>query len=184
MKTNRPEFDQRLANVVEPYIRRRETHRVIDPSDIADMVMGDLDKEGIVKNQYPLIFFAAHSAYKQTARAILRRRYPRGGGVTGSQDEKPNRERPIPGLEIDKLQRRYPQAHAKIDDTDEEETEGRGYVLREAMTEEDWLWNIGQFDKDIAGRQRHREQFKQWGIKVKGWADPDDDIGFGERERC
>ena len=89
------------------------------------------------------------------------------------------RETPIPGLEIDRLQRRYPQAHAK-----EEEDEGRGYILREEMSEEDWRWNLGQFDKDIAGRQRHREQFKRWGMKVKGWVDPDADIGFGEREKC
>lgn len=179
MKTKDDGFNPRLAELVEPYIKTRAKDKIIDPAVVAEMVMRDLDKVRIVKNDYPQIYFAAHHAVRQTAREILRRRYPRGGSAMSEGAGHREREAPIPGLETDRLQRRYPQAHKSLDVDDEDDDDaGRGYILREAMSEEDWLWNLGQFDKDIVARQKHRDQLKQWGVKTKGWSDPDE-VGFG-----
>lgn len=151
-------LDPRLADLVAPYLKAQEKDKTIYPDAIATQVMNDLDRRKTVERDYPKIYFAAHSALKQTARAMLRRKYPRGGDDVG----KPQRQARLPGME--KLQRRYPQAHQPGMD--------HGYILREEMSEADWLWNLAQFDKDITGRQTHRAQFKLWGIK-KGWSDPD-----------
>lgn len=167
-----------LGKLVLPIIDEMADQRIISPSMIARRAMEQLDPDHVVRTNYPQIYYTATFMLTQTSRAILRRKYPHGTGAErdGSAKEK---SQPLLIKDMDCLQRRYPQAHRSFDVLDEDDEEdGRGYVLREYMTEEDWLWNLGQFDKAIVSRQKHREQLKLWGMKNKGWSDPDA-VGFG-----
>lgn len=154
--------DKRLADLVHPFIDKREDEKVINAAWVAVEVLKTLDPDDTVRKTQPLIYLAAHSALQQTARSILRRKYP-----AGRQDGESKKDHVLPGFE--RLQRRYPQAH--------NDGEERGYILRESMTEDDWRWNLAQFSKDIVGRQLHREQFRRWGL-ARGWT-MDDNAAFG-----
>ena len=68
----------------------------------------------------------------------------------------------LPGDDFSLLQRRYPMAHLNVEGE-------RGYVLRDDMTEEDWLWNIAQLKDKMSGRAGHLEQLERWGEKVRGF---------------
>lgn len=174
-----------LRKLVLPIIDEMADEGIISPAMVARRAMDNLDPDHVVQTRYPKIYWLADFTLRQDSRAVLRGKYPHGTGIEreGSAKEKSH---PLLIKDLDCLQRRYPQAHRShdVDDEDDDEEAGRAYVLRELMTEEDWLWNLGQFDKAIVSRQKHRQQLKQWGMKAKGWGDPDADIGFGARERC
>lgn len=167
-----------LGKLVLPIIDEMADEGIISPGMIARRAMDQLDPDHVVQTNYPQIYYAAAFMLRQASRAILRKKYPHGIGTEREGSAK-ERSQPLLIEDMDCLQRRYPQAHRsyEVDDEDDEEA-GRGYILRELMTEEDWLWNLGQFDKAIVSRQKHREQLKRWGIKNKGWSDPDA-VGFG-----
>lgn len=131
-----------IRNVTDP-----QRNKAVAPDDVALQVIQTIDPYEETKRKFPMLYFAALGMIKQLIREEQRSRRQR---KDGDELNSPL----LPGFEL--LQPKYPRAH-----------NGHGkptYVPRDEITERDWLWNLGQFDRDIEGREAHRDQFRRWGL--------------------
>lgn len=140
----------------------------VDPVRVADIV--------IVRISYRLIRYAAIMYLRQIARAVLRHLHKKKkDGTPASASIRSEREPMFEGDDYSLLQERYPVSHLNKDGE-------RGYVLRDAMTEEDWDWNCDQLEMDGGNKIAHASQLQRWGNKIKGFKRKRDKGGSSEAE--
>lgn len=129
-----------LSELVAEIIARHSDEVSIHPTFIANEVMRELGNRELYPDDRAYI--AAHLQFRSISRGLLNKKYQH---TDDSQKEL---------FDSDGLQRRYPVKH--------KEGEEPCYVLRDRLTPEDCEYIIQRMEKDIRGRERHLEKFKQW----------------------
>jgi hypothetical protein len=153
----------------------------VDPFDVANKVLDEMDVRGSVKSAMPEYYLAAHLCLRHLAREVLRNERVKNGKarpspavVIGASLPEPVMPSPLkePVLPWDDprladLQENYPVAPDK---------ERRGYIAREKMDEADWRHNLHCLITKIVGEQCHHDSLEAWGVATRGWdADGDRD---------
>lgn len=129
-----------LQGIVSRAINRLGEQIEIDPANISQAVLSELDPEQVSPL---LVRFAADLELRQIARAELRKRFDPDDPTESEQHEMwPN------------LQKRYPKAHDKND--------APKYVLLEHLREEDKTWNVRKLRKEGAAKLASADALEAW----------------------
>jgi hypothetical protein len=126
---------KKLHGAVRPVID--ETEPPISPASVASKVLKIVQPE--------LIRDAAHYAFREIARSILREKASLN--PIGDREEI-SKQLDLPGFEL--LHDKYPKP------------DGSGYVYIESMTYEEAEWNADQLEKLGRAALRHAQQLRHW----------------------
>jgi hypothetical protein len=180
--------ERRIAEYIRPILERLRWDRNIDVAAVARTALDNLDLDGGIERDSPIIYLAANMGFKQVTRELLRTRWEDedkrqpSGAATSSGDPKMQSSADENGcdshiededeyqkeyqtqLELferyPRLQPRYPREHAR--------GRPRGYVLVNRMSEADWNWNLDNMEGKIAGLKAHFNQLIAYG-KERGF---------------
>ncbi len=133
-----------LRNVVLAIIDARKADQRLSPAWIASEAMVKLDAADLQKSK-PLVYRAAYLQLRQIARQVCRKQF--------DQDKEealdPAQQEMFPGL-----QSRYPTAHSKGEEP--------SYVLRQAMTSEDVIFNVNRLRRDGKTKLGRANALEAW----------------------
>jgi len=137
MADERDKSDYRaLKAAIYPTINKYRNARIIDPVQVATVVLTTLDQ--------PMQQLAAHLQIRQIAREMLRHEYE----ASEREGEKAKRQPFLPNYPL--IQRRYPSA------------DGKGYIKAELMSDEDRDFNIRILRGKGGKLLEHADQLEAW----------------------
>ena len=133
-----------LQDILTAIIDRTNDDILVSPAWSATEALVLIDPAKVVQTQFPRIYLAAHLAFRQIARSLLREK---SGEIAEDEPAQPSQLR-LPGFEL--LQRRYPKP------------DGSGYVLLESLTVAEAMWNAKRLEQLGRTAIRHAEQLGRW----------------------
>jgi hypothetical protein len=133
-----------LVAIAAKIINRHRDEIDISPAWVATASLNGELEAIPVRNDWPLVYKAAHLQFRQIARAILAKRFEPDGGVEPeAQDDL-----------FPELQSRYP--------VHRQPGEEPVYRQREKLTRPDRVYNINRLSSEIGSKQKHLDAFRVW----------------------